>query len=396
MMTRWRVYLVTTWLAGLGISPVMAGAGGGDDAGLAARARTVLETHCYRCHGVRQEVEGYNVLDRETLLRSTDGEESPFVSPGNPDASRLWIRAGVIRDMPPSGRKPTDEERATLKAWIEAGAPASRAADETDGKLDARPFVTESQVLAAIRDDLRRAPEGDRPYLRYFTLHNLHNNKSFTLDDLRLARAALSKLVNSLSWSRTLVIPRSIDATQVVFSIDLREVGWDVSDLWRTIISAYPYGLSHEDAEDAVARTATREIAAMVDAALPCVRVDWFVVNAARPPLYDRILDLPRSSNALEALLRIDVESNARHDKVKRAGIVSSGIATQNRVLERHLGSGVYWRSYDFRTSEGTGNIFRRPLGPASPTNPYPRHAFEHAGSEIIFSLPKILLGGTR
>ena len=43
--------------------------------------------------------------------------------------------------------------------------------------------------------------------------------------------------------------------------------------------------------------------------------------------------------------------------------------------------------------SEGTGNLFRFPLGPAFADNPFPNQAFEHAGGEIIFNLPNGLQG---
>jgi serine/threonine-protein kinase len=57
--------------------------------------------------------------------------------------------------------------------------------------------------------------------------------------------------------------------------------------------------------------------------------------------------------------------------------------------VERHKARyGAYWRSYDFKTNEGTGNLLKFPLGPAFDHHPFPRQAFQQAGGEIIFNLP--------
>ena len=154
--------------------------------------------------------------------------------PGKPEASYLWERVGVERDMPPSGPKPTDEERALLARWIEAGAAFPRADRER------RPLRTERDVLAAIREHLRQARPADRAYLRYFTLHNLHNNKDVDDAELRLARAAVAKAINSLSWKADIVVPKAVDRDQVVLAFDLRDVGWDGRDLWFAVLCATP------------------------------------------------------------------------------------------------------------------------------------------------------------
>jgi formylglycine-generating enzyme required for sulfatase activity len=85
---------------------------------------------------------------------------------------------------------------------------------------------------------------------------------------------------------------------------------------------------------------------------------------------------------------------------VARAGIrdKQSGVSQHNRLIERHeLADGAYyWKSYDFEDSVGAGNLVLHPLGPATlaglPDNQR-EFAFEHAGGEIIFSLPNGLQG---
>jgi serine/threonine-protein kinase len=355
---------------------------------LARQAQAILKKYCYRCHGVRFEVPGYNVLDRDVLVAKRGEDEPPYVVPGKPADSFLWERIGVDKDMPPSAPKPAEEERALIGRWIEAGAPFPQA------DLGARPLKTEKEVLAAIRDHLRAARETDRPFLRYFTLHNLHNSKTVSDEELRLGRAAVAKLVNSLSWKPDIAVPAAIDPERTVLALDVRDVGWDERDLWKEIVSRYPYGLTHDkDREEAVRRLAA-EVYTLSGTSLPFVRADWFVATVSRPPLYDTILDMPRDAQALERLLKVDVENDFLKDKLARAGFATSGVSSQNRLVDRHPALyGAYWKSYDFKQNEGPGNLFRFPLGPVFADNPYPRQAFEHAGGELIFNLPNGLQG---
>ena len=87
---------------------------------LADRAYGLLKTYCYGCHGVKFEVEGFNVLKRDVLVAG----EKKYVVAGQPDQSVLWRRTGIDGEMPPDGSpKPSAAELATIKQWIVAGAP---------------------------------------------------------------------------------------------------------------------------------------------------------------------------------------------------------------------------------------------------------------------------------
>ena len=117
---------------------------------------------------------------------------------------------------------------------------------------------------------------------------------------------------------------------------------------------------------------------------LAYVRADWFVAVGSRPPLYHDILQLPRSEQELERLLRIDTAESVRQERAARAGFNGSGVSRNNRLIERHeSGATVYWKSYDFAANTGRQNLFARPLGPGSSDAD-----FSHDGGEIIFSLP--------
>ncbi|WP_143206420.1 protein kinase domain-containing protein [Singulisphaera sp. GP187] len=355
---------------------------------LAVKAQGLLKKYCYRCHGVRFEVPGYNVLDHDILVAKRGEEDQPYVVPGKPDESAMWDRIGVEKDMPPSGPKPSDAERALIGRWIEAGATFP-----TANPID-RPLKGEQDIVVAIRDYLRPLPASDRAFLRFFTIQNLYNNKSVSDDDLRLARAAVAKLINSLSWKTDIAVPKPIDREQTVFAIDLRDVGWDEHDRWNELLSHYPYGLKHDKRQDQATREAAKEVYTLAQTSMPYVRADWFVANASRPPLYHNLLEIPENLHVLEKKLDVDPCADFLRNKLVRAGFATSGVSSQNRLVDRHPASyGAYWKSYDFKKNEGTGNLFRFPLGPVFEGNPFMRQAFEHAGGEIVFNLPNGLQG---
>ena len=160
------------------------------------------------------------------------------------------------------------------------------------------------------------------------------------------------------------------------------------------ILAQYPYGLKHDKDQSPDDRALAEDVYEKSGSSLPFVRADWFIATASRPPLYHTILDLPKQARDLERMLKVDVEADFLHDKLARAGFAESGVSSHNRLVDRHTATyGAYWKSYDFSRSEGTGNLFRFPLGPAFADNPFPNQAFEHAGGEIIFNLPNGLQG---
>jgi serine/threonine protein kinase len=349
---------------------------------------SLLKKYCYRCHGVDFRVPGYNVLDRDILLAKRGPDMMPYITPGKPDESALWERAGIEADMPPAGAKPSDEEKQLLRNWIELGAPFPQppAAE--------RPFQTEQSILTAIVQHLRKVPIADRQYQRFFTLTHLYNNKIVRDDELRLYRAALSKTANSVSWKHSIAVPRPIDDAQTILCVDLRDLGWDENNLWKEVLKIYPYGLKYSLHRDEAVRDLAQEAYRLAGSDMPYLRADWFIANAARPPLYHTLLRMHQSAIELEQQLKVDVEGDFLRNKLVRAGFATSGVSSQNRIVDRHASVyGAYWKSYDFRNSEGRANIFQNPLGPTFRNNPFARQAFEHAGGEIIFSLPNGLHG---
>jgi hypothetical protein len=365
-----------------------------DAKALALQARTVLKTYCHRCHNGPGAAGGnFDVLKVETLTAARDGDQ-PYVVAGKPADSFLYQRLAIRKegkgDMPPKKIpvRPSDADKEIVKRWIEAGAPPF---PEAGG----RKYVGTHDVLSAIRAHLRRADKEDVPFLRFFTLAHLHNNPKVPDGDLAVYRAALSKALNSLSWKQRIVVPAALeDVEQTVFAIDVRDLDWDRGNLWREIMKAYPYGLKYADHPNPALQKLDDDIQNLTGCELVCVRADWFVATAARPPLYHVLLQLPRTAGELEKKLGVDVNADIRRDRLARGGFAASGVSGQNRLVERHDALyGAYWKSYDFKADNPRSSLTHFPLGPVFAGNPFAVQAFAHDGGEIIFHLPNGLQG---
>lgn len=75
--------------------------------------KPLLELHCVRCHGPEMAAKGLRLDRRDRALRS--------IVPGQPEESRLYTTA-KIGWMPPTPRKLSPAELATLSRWIAEGA----------------------------------------------------------------------------------------------------------------------------------------------------------------------------------------------------------------------------------------------------------------------------------
>ena len=357
---------------------------------LADQAALILKERCSRCHGGSAKQAGMDVLSRENLvqLRGDVGSQFAFVVPGSVEKSQLL---GALEGdyMPqqgsPEAKAMTADERALIRKWVEAGAPFP--------KRRVVEFISDKQVLSAIREYLLKAKADDRQYLRFYTFTHLKNNESVSEYDLRLYRAALAKAVNSLSQERDIHLPQVLPATgDSVYVIDLRKLGWDRRNLWGQILRHYPYGLKYDYVKDEDLKQLGKDVALLAGGDLAYLRADWFVVTATQPPLYHVMLDIPDHLNALLAKdrLNINLTNNFVKDNIQRSGYAKSGVSKQNRLLERNTSTATpyFWISWDFLPRRAKGDLVRFPLGPVFEGNPYRKQAFEHDGGEIIWSLP--------
>jgi WD40 repeat protein/mono/diheme cytochrome c family protein len=334
------------------------------DAELAAKALGLLEKHCAACHSPGGKAKGGFgfVLDRDRLVARA------VVVPGKADESPLYqrVRAG---EMPPPGKHPAPgaDDVALLKRWIDAGAPAARSGASMPAVLG------HVELMKTILHDLQSLEPRQRRYARYLTLNHLAA-AGMPAADLERHRHALAKLVNSLSWHPRVTRPAAVDPAKTVFRLDLRDYKWSAR-LWDKLAATYPYKIP-ADGDTA------KELVRLTGSEQPFLRGDWFAATASRPPFYFDFLQLPLTDRAVERLVQVDAASDLQEERVVRAGFNGSGVARNNRILQRHDAAfGAYWHSFDFRDNTGRQNVFERPVG------------FQQAGGEIIFNLPNGLQG---
>jgi hypothetical protein len=82
--------------------------------------------------------------------------------------------------------------------------------------------ITEAEVLQWIADDRQKNP-GDRNFIKYASLHAVHN-RNVSPDDMNTARAGISKILNSTAmYAPKIVNPVAIDPYFIVYRFDIRD-----------------------------------------------------------------------------------------------------------------------------------------------------------------------------
>ena len=338
---------------------------------LASQAFAILESNCASsgCHGGA----GYYRFD---VRNATTLQDARVITLGNAGESEI-IRRVESGAMPLGGYKKQlgarlpAEDIAVLRRWIDSGAPAA-----SPPLAEARPFISERQVLTAILRDLQATPERERPFVRYFSFANVWNRSDILRSDLTAYPVALSKMVHHLSWERNITQPRPLGPENTVLRIDVRDYGW-TNQTWHQIEAAYPYDL----ADSSLLRDVNL-VHDLSEATVAYIRVDWFLANASVAPLYHEILRLPDTLKGLESLLRIDSAADVQLGRARRFGVRNSAVSRNNRAIERSpTAFGAFWKSFDFASSRIGQNIFVDPID------------LHPDGGEVIFTLPNGLQG---
>jgi serine/threonine-protein kinase len=377
---------------------------------IAGEARDILARYCYRCHNGEGSDSGYafDVKNVESLV------DQGVVSAKKPEDSLLFTDLESGR-MPPRNQphlpRPTPAEASVIKEWIKLGAVAF---PEAKRRGD---FRSLKQSLTLMRDHLKSLRPAERKDTRYFTLVHLWNNPEVDEAYLKNVRAGVSKVINSLSWEKEIVLPTLVDPDQAIVAIRLSDYGWTLEH-WEALVREYPYGLSYGSHPDQELEKLDKEIAKLMETnQLPHLRADWFVSTATKPKLYHQLLYelvIPSLRNRqkepadaanpkkmtdrdLEEFLGVDIEKNifGAGPRPIRSGFTQSGISGQNRMIEMHRidNTRSYWKSYDFLASTREAILSEFPLGPIAARHPKPELAFRHDGGEIIFHLNNGLQG---
>ncbi len=138
-----------------------------DDA-IAQKGYGFLQKHCLQCHSHAKRESGPLNVESMKVLTEKRGDDEPkwaYLTPGKPEESVLWERAGgEDADMPPKRRVkvlPTEAEKEEFKQWILAGAPMPTALPQQRKVV----FRSEVETLIAIRNFMISVPVEDQPYI---------------------------------------------------------------------------------------------------------------------------------------------------------------------------------------------------------------------------------------
>lgn len=345
---------------------------------------TLLRNKCFKCHGQSGTILGNlsNIDNLESLLRS--GKVVPYAA-----ARSVLFQRVQNKTMPPTGNEAlTSDELAMLKKWIDEGAQLKT--QQRPDVIKARDVST--KVVADLND---KVDKQSHVFVRYLSIAHLVGTDvdARALDTIRLA---LKRVVNSVSLGENIIALEPTDSTQLLYRIDLRQLGWTAAEQWKALTQAYPYDpLDLADPGLVVAQKLTTD-------PLPVVKADWFVSRASQPPLYYALLKTPATLLELEKSIGVDAATNIKEKRVTRSGFTNSRVSVADRIIERHeatVGLKYYWRSYEFSSDKelqesGTRSILNRPLGPTnSQLSPNKSLEFVHDGHELIYPLKNGMLG---
>jgi len=292
------------------------------------------------------------------------------------------LRSGEPRRSPQSqqGQQLRHSHRGHRRGHGPAGGSNSGGSPTPPVPCNVEQLINPDGLYQTINADLAGLDADDQPFTRYLSLADLANACAGSLDG---DRAALAKLINSLSLDASLTQPLAVDAAETLYRIDLRDYGWDREivlngarfvDGWEALIASTPYAVPFigEDADDAVADTGTR---------VPVLFGSAFVAAAASAPLYYALLDIPADlDDELLNGLGIDVAAARAAGETVRAGFVADGQDGETQFLaerfEIEFRAGVAWQFSEFG-----GDLFDDPLGNPS------------GERELVFTLPNGLQG---
>lgn len=353
-----------------------------DGSSLKNQALAILESKCASCHNLDKADGGFGtVLDIEEMIKS-----GLYIVPGDSKNSAIIARLAPEGNMPPQGNI-SEEERSILIEWVDQ--------IETQAIVQ----LNSSTQLDLIRKDLEgNFQPNQRILVRYFSLQHAHNAGMSAAIRKQMV-LALNKIINSFSGSPQLSLPVAIDPQELIYRVNLQDLGINPETFENVISNFYPFHSNfNEVAGDSEAQKQADDHSFLVNEVGTqnyVLRMDWFNATAPMPVLYQELMGLPPTQGELEQSLGINRTSNFNNDLVVRSGFRNSGVSSHNRVIERHSSSSTnlaFWLSYDFAANDGEQqNIFNFPLGPSEVG--FAEKSFNHDGGEVIFQLPNGLFG---
>ena len=296
--------------------------------------------------------------------------------------------------------------------------------------------VSEAEVGAWIDMDRAAVAAADLAYVRYASLHALHN-RGATFDEMNTARAGLSKALNSTArYAPAIVNPVAIDEYALVYRFDVRDYwgykrGSDFGSSCFSGVSNTGFGVAGPVTPAAECGPAIWERIARGNDSVSIDDTEWvaqgrpvnnsgfhrdyveaaqLVYTLTRPSVYNEILQIPLLASTLEREVGVD------NLLTYQFMTVNDAISIGERLMWRAESTdGYYWKAVDqfstvdfvfyerpapvFTRERDKSQIITTPIvtnddGSVSTPNRYTGASGAQAqASEAIFSLPNGLQG---
>ena len=289
--------------------------------------------------------------------------------------------------MPLNGTRLSGEEVGLIRNWINGMGRPYNQPRSNEQILD---VIAQDNDRIFFSDPDPAQTEADQ--FRYISMAHFAD-EGRTADEIKATEGVLQLVINSLSNRPQLVKLQAVDMARTIFRFNLTDLGLTKAD-WENLVSFYPYCIRSNQFNHSILYERLRTEA-------PYVRADWLMATATKSPIYEQLLRIPNNVNDLAQDLGVDIAGNINHigqaepEDVVRIGFRSSGVSSQNRIIERHSrgNNAALWISYDFASNDGRSDIRNNPLGPDAIDQRNFNRTFIQAGGEVIYTLDNGLQG---
>ena len=356
----------------------------------------LLRQQCSACHSSQTQAQAPMHADADLAL--AHAYALTRVNFAHPEDSKLVVRMGIDRHncFASSCSAAAREMLAAVEAWK---AQIEDTLVPTPRALDAAQKLVEADVVQWIQTDRAQLSTADAPFIKYASLHELHNAGA-SAAELNVARAALSKALNSTArWAPEIVNPVDINQQGLVFRFDIRDYwgynkgvrqlhfgGSDddlvfgtskVNYLGEPVSQAamnqrYDFAKSVSVDPEFAQLIWRRVLAGNVEGAISSgplppntdgfrdeyIEASQLVYTLTRPDVYNAIMLIPWYATELEDELGIDRSqgmSSYQYMLTKQAITVDARLYYR----ARQASGGYYWKTWDVFTGQldGIGDI---------------------------------------
>jgi hypothetical protein len=349
----------------------------------------LLRQHCVGCHSTESRAQAPIHADLDPGLAHEYALTR--VNFRKPVDSKFVVRMGIDRHncFGTSCKEANAQILAAVEAWA---AQVSDMLPATPRLVEQGVTISEADVTQWIAAHRQTLPAGDAEYVKYASLHELHN-AGVSADELNVARAALSKVLNSTArWAPEIVNPKDINGKGIVYSFDTRDYwgynkgvkrlffGGSDDDLFfgsnKTDVEGNPvnnsvlaqrYNFAAAVSKDAnFAKLVWKRVlygnveGAVQSGTIPAniagfkpdyVEVSQLVYTLTRPDVYNAIMAIPWYANELEDELGIVKDKGMESYQYV---VTQQAITVDSRLYYRARTSsgGFYWKTFDIFTGQ--------------------------------------------